>query len=160
MGSKTLFLLRHAKAKSAGILVEDYDRPLSDKGVKDTKKLANKLHKKDFSCDLVMTSPAVRAITTAQLLSNRLDIPHTHLVINDALYGSDAMVFLKVISAVSKKIDTLMVVGHNPGLMGLASLIAGEPIFLSTCSMVKFSFDFKDWHDIFSKRASKFNLLN
>jgi phosphohistidine phosphatase len=160
MGSKTLFLLRHAKSQAAGISVEDLDRPLSDKGVKDTNKLANKLFKKNLDFDLVITSPAVRAITTAQILLNCLDIPRTHLVVNDSLYGSEPMILLKVISSISKKIDNVMIVGHNPSLMGLASFLVGEPIYLSTCSLVKLSFEFKDWHDIFSKRTSKFSLLN
>lgn len=160
MGSKTLYLLRHAKAKSTGILTEDTDRPLSDKGFKDVNKLASKLQKKDLDFDLIIMSPAVRAITTAQIISHNLHIPRAHLVVNNELYGSEALALLKMISAVSKKIDSLMIVGHNPGLMGLASFLANEPILLSTCSLIKFSFDFKNWHEIFTERTSKFNLLN
>jgi phosphohistidine phosphatase len=160
MGSKSLFLLRHAKADAGGILIPDKDRPLSEKGVKDVSKLASKLSKKGLEFELIISSPAVRTITTAQIISKGLKISHTHLVINDSLYGAEAMNLLKVISSVSKKIDKLMVVGHNPGLMSLASFIAGEPILLSTCSLIKFSFDFKEWHDILTKRASKFSILN
>jgi phosphohistidine phosphatase SixA len=53
-----------------------------------------------------------------------------------------------------------MIVGHNPSLMSLASYIAGESISLSTSSLIKFSFDFKDWHDILTKKAEKFSFLN
>jgi phosphohistidine phosphatase len=160
MGSKSLFLLRHAKAAAGGILIADKDRPLSEKGVKDVSKLANKLSKKDLDFELIITSPAVRTISTAQIIAKGLKISHAHLVVNDSLYAAEAMNLLKVISSVSKKIDKLMVVGHNPGLMSLASLIAGEPISLSTCSLIKFSFDFKEWHHILTERASKFNFLN
>ncbi|MBU3601821.1 histidine phosphatase family protein [Polynucleobacter sp. AM-25C3] len=160
MGSKSLFLLRHAKAAAGGILIADKDRPLSEKGVKDVGKLANKLSKKDLDFELIITSPAVRTISTAQIIAKGLKISHAHLVVNDSLYAAEAMNLLKVISSVSKKIDKLMVVGHNPGLMSLASLIAGEPISLSTCSLIKFSFDFKEWHHILTERASKFNFLN
>lgn len=152
--------MRHAKAAAGGILIADKDRPLSEKGVKDVSKLANKLSKKDLDFELIITSPAVRTISTAQIIAKGLKISHAHLVVNDSLYAAEAMNLLKVISSVSKKIDKLMVVGHNPGLMSLASLIAGEPISLSTCSLIKFSFDFKEWHHILTERASKFNFLN
>jgi phosphohistidine phosphatase len=160
MGSKSLFLLRHAKAVTGGILIPDKDRPLSDKGVKDISKLASKLSKKGLDFELIITSPSVRTITTAQIILKGLKISHSHLVVNDALYDAEAMNLLKVISSVSKKIDKLMIVGHNPGLMSLASYIAGEPISLSTCSLIKFSYDFKEWHHILTERSSKFNFLN
>jgi len=146
---------------TGGILIPDQDRPLTDKGVKDANKLANRLAKKDTKIDLVLSSPAVRAISTAQIVANGLDInSRSNLVINDILYGAETMGLLKVISGISKKIDKLIIVGHNPGLMNLASFIAGEPISLPTCSLVKFSFEFKDWQEIFTTRASKFSFLN
>jgi phosphohistidine phosphatase len=158
--SKSLFLLRHAKAVTGGLMIQDIDRPLSDKGIRDANKLANKLVKKSISFDLILLSPAVRTITTAQIISNGLRSSHSHLVTNDDLYGAETMMLLKIISSVSKKIDALMIVGHNPGLMNLASFMAGEPIAMSTCSLVKFTFDFKDWHEIFTQRAAKLSLLN
>jgi phosphohistidine phosphatase len=160
MGSKSLFLLRHAKAVAGGTFISDKDRPLSEKGIKDIGKLASKLSKKGLDFELIITSPAVRTITTAQILTKGLKISHSHLVVNDAIYDAEAMNLLKVIASVSKKIDQLMIVGHNPSLMSLASYIAGEPISLSTCSLINFSFDFKEWHDILIKRASKFSFLN
>jgi len=158
--TKSLFLLRHAKAVTGGVVFQDQDRPLSDRGIKDAHKLGHKLVKKEISLDLILLSPAVRCISTGQIISNDMRTPHSHLVINNALYDAETMALLKIISAISKKIDTLMIIGHNPGLMNLASLIACEPISMATCSLVKFTFDFKDWHDIFMKRATKFSLLN
>jgi len=158
--SKSLYLLRHAKAITGGILVSDLDRSLSERGVKDVNKLSHRLAKKEFSLDLILMSPSVRTITTGQIIANGLRTPHSHLVVNENLYAAEPMTLLKIISSVSKKIDKLMIVGHNPGLMNLASSLAGEPLSMTTCSLIKFSFDFKDWHEIFTKRASKFNFLN
>jgi phosphohistidine phosphatase len=160
MGTKSLFLLRHAKAVTGGILISDKDRALSEKGVKDVTKLAHKLSKKELSFDQILMSPSVRTITTGQIISNGLRISHSHLVVNDSLYGADIKELLKSISLVSKKIDGLMIIGHNPGLMELASFIAGEPIFMSTCALIKFSFNFKNWEEILTQKADKFSVLN
>ncbi|MFZ4379296.1 MAG: SixA phosphatase family protein [Polynucleobacter sp.] len=158
--TKTLFLLRHAKAMTGGIAVFDQDRALAEKGIKQVNKLANKLAKKELNLDLMISSPAVRAISTAQVIMKSLNHPGLQLVLNDELYGTEMMTLLKIISKISKKIDTLMIVGHNPGLMNLATFMAGEPISVSTCALIKFTFDFKDWHEIFTTRATKFSFIN
>ena len=157
---KSLYLLRHAKAIAGGILGSDSDRSLSEKGVRDAIKLARKLAKKRLLLDLILMSPSVRTISTGQIISSELHTPHSHLVINENLYAAEALDLLKVISRISNKIDQLMIVGHNPGLMNLASLLAGKPLSMTTCSLIKFSFEFEDWHAIFTERASKFNFLN
>lgn len=160
MGIKTLYLLRHAKAEEGRPFMPDKERALSEKGVKDAEKLASRLSKKDLSLDLVLVSPSVRTITTGQIIAAGLHISSAHLLAKDSLYAAETMELLKIISSVSKKINRLMIVGHNPGLMNLASFITGEPLSMATCSLIKFSFDFKDWHEILTTRASKYSLLN
>ena len=157
---KSLYLLRHAKAIAGGILGSDADRSLSERGVRDAIKLARKLAKKELLLDLILMSPSVRTMSTGQIISSELHTPHSHLVVNKSLYAAEKMALLKVISRISNKVDRLMIVGHNPGLMNLASLLAGEPLSMKTCSLIKFSFDFEDWHAILTERASKFNFLN
>jgi len=73
MHTKSLYLLRHAKAESATSQSSDEDRALVPRGVDDVKKLATKLIKKDIRFDLILTSPAIRTITTAQIIANRLE---------------------------------------------------------------------------------------
>ena len=158
--AKTLFLLRHAKAMTEELLVLDQDRALSNKGIRDVNKLASKLARKSLNLDLIISSPAVRAITTAQIIANGLEMPRLQLIVNDQLYGADTISLLKIISKFSKKIDKLMLVGHNPGLMNLSTFISGEPISMPTCSLIKFQFEFKDWCDIFTTKATKFSFIN
>jgi len=158
--SKSLYLLRHAKAIAEEGLVSDLDRSLSESGIKDANRLAQKLAKKELSLDLVLMSPAARTISTGQIISNGLGIPHSHLLVNEKLYAAEPLTLLEIISSVPKKMNQLMIVGHNPSLMNLASLLTGESLSMGTCSLIKFSFDFKDWHEIFTQKASKFNLLN
>ena len=160
MGTKTLFLLRHAKAITSELMVPDQDRPLSERGLKDVHKLGAKLHKKETHLDLIVTSPAVRAITTAQIISNKLDMKRTNLLIDPMVYGAEITALLELISGVAKKYDVVMIVGHNPSLTELASHIAGERIAMSTCSLLKASFDFKDWAKVLTEKSSKFSFLN
>ena len=160
MSAKTLFLLRHAKAITGGLLIPDQDRPLSERGLKDVNKLGAKLHKKGIHINLIVTSPAVRAITTAQSIANKLEMKHMNFLIDPLFYGAETTVLLELISRIAKRYDDVMIVGHNPSLTELASHIAGEPIAMSTCSLMKASFEFKDWAKVLTEKSSKFSFLN
>ncbi len=160
MSTKSLFLLRHAKAISGGVLIPDQDRPLADSGIKDAKKLGNYLLKKSFDFDLILSSPAIRAITTAQIVTNKLGYKQKHLAVEKCLYAADVDVILKLISSVPKKVDSLMIVGHNPSMYALASTLTGEPISMSTCALIELTLEIKSWDQVSSLQASKFSVLN
>ncbi len=158
--SKSLYLLRHAQATPGRILLPDLDRSLSKRGIKDANKLAHKLAKKGLSFDLILVSPSVRTIDTGHIIASGLHTPNSHFIVSENLYAADPMTLLKVISAVPRRVNKLMIVGHNPGFMNLASLLASEPVSMSTCSLIKLSFAFKNWHQIMTHKASKFNFLD
>jgi phosphohistidine phosphatase len=160
MSAKTLFLLRHAKAITGGLLVPDQDRPLSERGLKDINKLGVKLHQKEVHLDLLVTSNAIRAITTAHSIANKLEMKHANFLIDPSVYGAEMTALLELISRIPKRYDDVMIVGHNPSLTELASHIAGEPIAMSTCSLMKASFEFKDWAKVLTEKSSKFSFLN
>jgi phosphohistidine phosphatase len=160
VATKSLFLLRHAKATNGGVLIPDQDRPLSESGVKDAKKLGNYLLKKSFHFDFILSSPAIRAITTAQIVANKLGYKQQHLTVEKRLYEADVEVMLKLISSVPKKVDTLMIVGHNPGISSLASTLTGKPISMSTCALIELTLETKVWDQVPIIKASKFNVLN
>jgi len=160
MSTKTLFLLRHAKAMTGSLLVPDQDRTLSERGLKDVNKLGAKLHKKEVHIDLIVTSPTVRAISTAQSIANKLEMKHANFLIDPLVYRAEMKVLLELISRIPKRYDDVMIVGHNPSLTELASHIAGEPIAMSTCSLMKASFEFKTWAKVLTEKSSKFSFLN
>jgi phosphohistidine phosphatase len=160
MATKSLFLLRHAKASAGGVLITDEDRPLSERGVKDAKTLGNKLHKKSYDFDLILTSPAIRSITTAQLLANRLGYKQKYILVDKHLYAANLDDLFKAISKIPKKIDSLMLVGHNPSISNLARHLAGEAVSMPTCALVELILEMKDWGQISETKASKLILLN
>lgn len=152
--------MRHAKAIADGRVMTDEDRPLSDSGIKDSKKLASKLHKRDYNFDLILTSPAIRAITTAQLVANRLGYKQKFITINQHIYAAALEDLLKVIVKTQKKVDSLLLVGHNPSISSLAKYLAGEPISMPTCALLELKFEIKNWEQISADTLVKHTLLN
>jgi phosphohistidine phosphatase len=160
MHTRSLYLLRHAKAESATLQSPDEDRALSNRGIDDAKKLATKLIKKEIRFDLILTSPAIRAITTAQIISNQLDHKQRFLEVDKKLYQADCNTLLQIASKLHKKIKRVMLVGHNPALEDFVSLIVGESVSMQTCALIELSFEFKDWKDLDKATLVKMKLLN
>lgn len=148
MPSKLLYLLRHAKAESSKLKLSDLDRTLTDRGVGDAQKLAAKLRKKEIAFNLIVASPAVRAITTAQIIAKTLDFRQSHLEVNESLYQANSSDLLELVAGLHKKASKVLLVGHNPGMEEFAQLLSGEPISMATCSLIEFDLDIKHWKDI------------
>ena len=160
MHTKSLYLLRHAKAESATSQSSDEDRALVPRGVDDVKKLATKIIKKDIRFDLILTSPAIRAITTAQIIANRLDHRQRHLEVDKKLYQANSIALLMIVSKLHKKIKSVLLVGHNPALEDFAALMAGEPVSMQTCALIELTFELKDWNDLEKVQSVQMKLLN
>src|SRR5436189_490239 len=84
---KTLFLIRHAKSSWDDTALPDKDRPLNDRGKRDALKMGKRLAKRDVKPDLILSSPARRALRTAEVVAKKLDYKRKHIVGDDRLYA-------------------------------------------------------------------------
>ena len=83
---KTLFLIRHAKSSWDDPALPDKDRPLGDRGRRDAPKMGKRLAKRDVKPDLILSSPARRALKTAEIIAKKLDYKLKDIVVDDRLY--------------------------------------------------------------------------
>jgi phosphohistidine phosphatase len=121
---RTLILLRHAKSDwSAG--GSDHERPLNERGERDAPLTGQWLAAIGRVPDYVACSTARRTRETYALVAEAFDGSPT-VVFPDELYGASAGEMLEVIRAVPAEVGTLLVVSHNPGTHGLASVLADE----------------------------------
>ena len=79
---KTLFLIRHAKSNWADAALPDKDRPLNDRGQRDAPKMGERLAKRAVKPDLILSSPATRALKTAEIIAKTLDYRRKDIVVN------------------------------------------------------------------------------
>ena len=122
---KTLFLIRHAKSSWDDTALPDKDRPLNDRGRRDAPKMGERLAKRDVKPDLILSSPAVRALRTAEIIAKKLDY-RRKIVVNERLYAVGADDLLDVIHRLGDKVERVMLFGHNPELTELAHRLSGE----------------------------------
>ena len=110
--------------------------------------MGKRLAQRDVKPDLLLSSPALRALTTAQLIAEEIGYEPKDIVVDDRLYASSADDLLAVIRALDNKLNRVMLFGHNPEFTDLAHWLSSEIIDMPTCAVVEFDFDTKAWFDV------------
>ena len=155
---KTLFLVRHAKAGRDDPALPDRERPLDERGSEDAPLMGRRLARHHVQPDLIISSPAVRALSTAQAFAHALGYAPQRIAIETRLYASTAETLLAVVRSLDKKLGCVMLFSHNPQISELAQHLAGEVAYLSTCAVVELRYDMKSWSDIGVIAPSKVKL--
>jgi phosphohistidine phosphatase len=155
---KKLFLIRHAKSSWDDTAVPDKDRPLNARGKRDAATIGERLAKRDVKPDLIMSSPAKRALTTAKIIGKELDYKLKDIVVDDRLYPSTVDDLLNVIHKLGDKQKRVMLFGHNPGLTELAHHLSSEITHMPTCAVAEFAFDAKSWSNISNATLARVTL--
>jgi len=159
---KQLFLLRHAKSSWDDPGLDDFDRPLAERGLKAARLIGRELAARGWLPDLVLVSPALRTRDTWRLVAAELPAGR-QVAFAKALYDASAADILSQIRQVDASNGSLLVVGHNPGLEDLAGQLAGpgsevrarrrlEEKF-PTAALARFVFE-GDWTDISAARLT------
>jgi phosphohistidine phosphatase len=143
---KTLLLLRHGKS-SWDTPLPDHDRPLRKRGRRAAEAVGAFLEREGLAPDWLWTSTATRALDTARLVASAaaLDIEPEA---TERLYGADAGDILSIVATTPDSADTVLVVGHNPGLGELAGALAGRDVHLTTCGLAVLELDVEEWAEV------------
>jgi phosphohistidine phosphatase len=144
-----LVLLRHAHAILAIPNMQDIDRPLSAEGKQQATLQGKQLKKYKFLPQAIITSPALRTLTTAQLVAKVLHYPKEEIEKIPELYLAEVADILQTISEVPVSIQRLLLVGHNPGLSQVCRLIA-DPMMaeLPTAGAVFLQWEASSWDTV------------
>jgi len=146
---KTLYLVRHAKSSWSTPSLDDFDRPLNNRGMRDAPFMTDVLLKKNIFPQLIISSPALRAITTANVIADKLNYPVDKIKKDNNIYEASALDILKVIKQTNDKIETLMIIGHNPGMTDLVNLISDKRLDnLPTSGIVCLKKENEKWKNI------------
>jgi phosphohistidine phosphatase len=147
---RRLTLLRHAKTEPQHSGQEDWDRELEPRGLRDAPEMARRLRERQLKPDFVITSPARRALATAQIFARELHLPASKLQQDERLYLASPKVIREVIRELGGKTPHLMIVGHNPGLTEFADRVSAERSVdnMPTCAIYTLEFDLEDWSEL------------
>ena len=142
---KTLTLIRHAKSSWSNHSLADHERPLNHRGMQDAPAMGQRLAQAGVSPQHIISSTAVRAWTTAQIIAEKIAYPEDKLQSEAALYMASLNDIIDVIAA--QNASSLMLFGHNPGFTEFANhLVPGITGNLPTAGVVSVALRQDDWN--------------
>ncbi len=155
---KELYLVRHAKAEAPEGYDSDFERPLSKRGKKDARQIAENLKASGFSPAVLVSSPAVRALETARIFARVLGYPEDRISIHESIYdfsgGENDNPMLTVLHSLDDQYDSAMLFGHNPTIAEFACFLqrtfAGP---MPTCAVVGFHLRNRTWNKVSKGRG-------
>ena len=145
---KKLILFRHAKS-SWSHDVSDRDRPLTEKGIRKTEKISITSKNIFFNTEVFYSSPANRALHTASIIINQLNLSFRNLHVEEDLYTFESSKLIKFIRDIPNSFSNVICVGHNPAFTNVTNLLSDSNIEnLPTSSWAEITFSQNSWTDI------------
>lgn len=139
---KKLLLIRHAKAVHDNSY-DDFERPLKPSGIKDAELMAEKLIHENIKPQILVTSPALRTLATADIFSEFLSLPKP--TEDERIYEASRLTLVNVINGLDDKYDFIGLVGHNPTIEDITYYFTNQMPEFPTCAVVLIEFDFDEW---------------
>lgn len=151
---KRLTLLRHAKSSWDAPGLTDFDRPLNARGKKDAPAMGARLRKRGFTPDLILSSSAVRARHTTELVAAELGLAADQIRYEKDLYLASAPELGDMLPDLAEDHEDVVIVAHNPGLTSFANRIADAQIDnLPTCGVFSVLLDIDGWSEVLHRRG-------
>lgn len=145
---KRLTLIRHAKSDWSDASLNDFERPLNNRGKKAAPQMGARLARRGDPPELIISSPARRARKTAVLIARELDMDKATIVFQEEIFEARSKTLVKLLRS-CKKCASLALVGHNPGLTDLGQWLCPDaPDWLPTCGVLTLDLAIDDWNDV------------
>lgn len=143
---KELLLVRHAKSDWNDPKLSDFDRPLNARGHMNAPEMAKRLAARNIIPGLIISSPAIRAFTTAKYFADELGLESDQIKCDRDIYEASTQDLMRVICGFDDHFDRIVLFGHNPGITLTANILSGESISnIATCGVVLLRFDIPSW---------------
>lgn len=144
--TKQLLIIRHAKSEWGNLNIKDFNRPLNKRGHQNAPEMAKRLLNKHLIPQQIVSSPALRAITTAEYFAEVLGINSKDIIKEPEIYDAMPFTLLDIINNLDDNKDFIALVGHNPGLTNLLNLYSDSFVQnIPTCGMALIRFPFDSW---------------
>lgn len=146
---KTLYLIRHAKSSWKDRSLDDFDRPLNKRGNRDAPLMGELLQERSPVPELILSSPALRAITTAHIIADAIGYPRGKILTDEAIYLASVDTLLEIIRNIHDRYSSVFMFGHNPGFTDLGNELTNSQIDnLPTAGLFHVEFDLSSWQDV------------
>lgn len=146
---KTVYLLRHAKSSWSNPALDDLQRPLNKRGTRNARVMGERFLASEQGLDLLISSPALRARSTAELFAGACGFPTGKIIEQANLYFSGIAAIEDIIVSQNDRYQSLMLVFHNPDINAFVNSISTVPYIsnVPTSGLVKLVSHIHRWRD-------------
>ena len=147
--SKLLYLVRHAKSSWSDPSLSDRDRPLNKRGRRSAPDMGRRLAAQDHLPELIVSSPARRAFSTARKIAKELGYERSEIMTDESLYFSGTGGMLEFLENLDDGYQKVMIVGHNPAMTTLLNILSGSSIDnMPTCAVAVIDYPMASWSEL------------
>ena len=147
-GRKILYLVRHAKSSWSNSSLTDRERPLNKRGRRSAPDMGRRMAVQGHKPDLIVSSPANRALSTARTIAKELGYDDADIVTDEAMYFGSMQ---DVLEGLDDSYNKVMVVGHNPTMTYHMNSLANASVDnMPTCAVAVIGFEIASWADLYS----------
>lgn len=146
--TKTITLLRHAKSDWGNSQLEDHERPLNARGRRAAPLIGRYIAENELAPDVILASTALRAQQTLDLVVSQWSHRPPEIYCSQNLYLASPQAILSEVAKLSYAWKSVLVVGHNPGMGELASILCGENLEFPTACLACFELDVEKWQHL------------
>lgn len=155
---KTLYILRHAKSDWNDAALSDFERPLNERGRKAAPLIGKTMKERNFVPQTIISSPAVRAKQTAELVRENAEI-EGEINFDSRIYEANPQTLLEIVSEIEDANDAALIVGHNPGFETLVRILTGKIEPMPTAALAVVDLEIENWNQIFAAVGTLRDLL-
>ena len=158
---KRLIFIRHGQAAN-DYNTQDFERKLTDFGVKEIRETASKLKEKSFIPNKIISSSAVRTRMTTENICDVLSLNINDVTFDRYIYEffSSAEFIDAILNKIDNELETVLVVGHNPSISTTVQMLSGNyDVFFDTANAAIIEFDTKDWKSIVARSGKLIDFI-
>lgn len=155
---KTLILMRHAKSSWKHPELADLQRPLNKRGEKDAPNIGKQIRDEGLTPQVILSSTAERCAKTAEIVADKLGYTG-EIQYREDLYLAEPTVLIDVLRGLPDDVDSVMIVGHNPGLEGLLQILTQKVESLATGTVAVLAVPIRAWQLLDVRIDCKLNTL-
>jgi phosphohistidine phosphatase len=146
---KYLYLVRHAKSSWKDPSLGDRERPLNGRGRRSAPDMGKRLAAGGHRPDLIISSPAKRAFSTAKKIAGELAMDKSGIITDESMYFSGTGSMVNMLEKLEDNYQKVMIVGHNPAMTSLLDVLSESSVYnMPTCAVALIAFDIGSWSEL------------
>lgn len=152
--NQILYLMRHAQTVPGSSLLSDKVRTLTEQGTHDALNVGIKLRTDNSNINLIVSSPAVRALSTARLVAQEINMDANQIQLEENIYSAGKIEILKVLNSISHSMTSVLLVGHYPTIIELHNYLSATKALatMNTAELCALTFEMP-WSELTQSSA-------